>query len=245
MTPVQTPTQALTAKLRRRDSVSAIEAAALEAILEPPRPHPAGSVIIRPGERPSRSTLLVTGWVARFSVLQNGSRSFTQLGVAGDFVDLHSLLMKQMDHGVLALTDCVTAAAPHARLIKLTETHAHLMRLLWLDTVIDGAIHREWLHRMGAQNALGRTAHILCEVEARLAAVGLAGPDGFEFPLTQNELADCLGLSAVHANRTLMELRRLELISWRAGWVKVMDRDGLARLAEFDDTYLRLHRAPV
>jgi CRP-like cAMP-binding protein len=245
MTPVQTPTQALTAKLRRRDHVTDREAAALDALLDPPCRHTAGSVIIRPGERPSRSTLLVTGWVARFSVLEDGARSFTQLGIAGDFVDLHSLLMKQMDHGVVALTDCVTASAPHAKLIELSETHAHLTRLLWLDTVIDGAIHREWLHRMGTQNALGRTAHILCEMEARLESVSLAGPDGFEFPLTQNELADCLGLSAVHANRTLMELRRLGLVSWRAGWVRFLDRDGLARLAEFDPTYLRLHCAAV
>lgn len=245
MSPVQTPTQALIAKLRRRDQVSDDEAAALEDLLEPPRCHPAGSVIIRPGERPARSTLLVEGWIARFSVLRDGARSFTQLGVAGDFIDLHSLLMKQMDHGVLALTDCVTAAAPHKRLVDLSQTHAHLTRLLWLDTVIDGAIHREWLHRMGTQNALGRTAHILCEMEARLAVVGLAGPDGFEFPLTQNELADCLGLSAVHANRTLMELRRLRLISWQAARVRLLDRESLVDLAEFDPTYLRLERAPV
>lgn len=245
MLPVQTPTEALIAKLRRRDDVSPAEASILEAVLDPPRRHPAGEIIIRPGHRPTRSTLLVAGWVARFSVLRDGRRSITQLGIAGDFVDLHSLLMKQMDHGVLALTDCITAAAPHARLIDLSKTNAHLTRLLWLDTVIDGAIHREWLHRMGAQNALGRTAHILCEMDARLATIGLSGPDGFEFPLTQNELADCLGLSAVHANRILMELRRLDLISWSTGWVRIIDPEGLVRLAEFDPTYLRLERAPV
>ena len=245
MKPVQTPTQALAAKLRLRDHLSDSEIVALGKLLEPPRRHAAGSVIIQPGERPSCSTLLIKGWVARFSLLRDGSRSFTQLGVAGDFVDLHSLLMKQMDHGVIALTDCVTAAAPHPKLVELSATHPHLMRLLWLDTVIDGAIHREWLHRMGTQNALGRTAHILCEMEARLATVGLAGPEGFEFPLTQNELADCLGLSAVHANRTLMELRRLKLISWTSRQVRFIDREGLVQAAEFDPTYLRLHAEPV
>lgn len=245
MTLVQTPTQALEAKLTRRDNLSDVERMALADLLEPTRASAAGSILVHPGESPARSTLLINGWVARFSVLRDGRRSFTQLSVAGDFIDLHSLLMKPMDHGVVALTDCVTAAAPHTRLVELSETHPHLTRLLWLDTVVDGAIHREWLHRLGTQNALGRTAHLLCELQARLALVGLAGPEGFDFPLTQIELADCLGLSAVHANRTLMELRRLGLIAWRPGHAKILDRTGLIELAEFDPRYLRLNSAPV
>jgi len=245
MTLLDISTQALEAKLTRRDALSDVERQALAELLEPPRHVAAGSILVHPGEQPTSSTLLIEGWVARFSVLRDGRRSFTQLSVAGDFVDLHSLLMKRMDHGVVALTDCVTAAAPHAHLVELSQSQPHLTRMLWLDTVIDGAVHREWLHRMGAQNALGRTAHLLCEMEARLAVVGLAGPDGFDFPLTQTELADCLGLSAVHANRTLMELRRLGLIAWRPGRARILDREQLTDLAEFDPAYLRLQSAPV
>ena len=177
--------------------------------------------------------------------MMDGPRSFTQLNIAGDFVDLHSLLMEQMDHGVVAITDCVVATAPHQKIVETVAAHPHLGRLLWLDTVIDGAIHRQWLHRMGRQAALGRLAHLICEMEARCAVVGLAGEDGFDLPLSQVELGDCLGLSSVHVNRTLMELRRLEVVEWRGARIRILDRDRLEDIAEFDPAYLRLNTAPV
>ncbi len=239
------PGHALIDKLERRDRVPSVEKWALEALLDPPRAYPAGAAIISPGERPQRSTLLLAGVVARQNVMMDGSGSFTQLNIAGDFVDLHSLLMEQMDHGVVAITDCVVATAPHQRIVETIAAHPHLGRLLWLDTVIDGAIHRQWLHRMGRQAALGRMAHLICEMEARCAVVGLAGDEGFDLPLSQVQLADCLGLSAVHANRTLMELRRLELVEWRGARVRILDRERLEAVAEFDRTYLRLQSAPV
>lgn len=245
MTARQGPGQALIAKLERRDRVPSVEKSALETLLDPPRAHPAGAAIISPGERPKRSTLLLSGIVARQNVMMDGPRSFTQLNIAGDFVDLHSLLMEQMDHGVVAITDCVVATAPHQKIVETVAAHPHLGRLLWLDTVIDGAIHRQWLHRMGRQAALGRLAHLICEMEARCAVVGLAGEDGFDLPLSQVELGDCLGLSSVHVNRTLMELRRLEVVEWRGARIRILDRDRLEDIAEFDPAYLRLNTAPV
>lgn len=213
--------------------------------MDPPQRIGAGRVLTALGERPDASTLLISGVCARMNVLQDGSRSITQLSLAGDFVDLHSLLIPRMDYATLALTDCWISRAPHGRIRALVERCPHLARLLWLETTIDGSIHRQWLHRMATQDALGRLAHLICETEARLAVVDLVDEDSFDFPLTQVDLADCLGLSTVHVNRTLMALRRLGLLDWRAGRMQLLDRAGLQRLAEFDPAYLRLDRAPV
>jgi CRP-like cAMP-binding protein len=245
MTDRHDPTQALIRKLQRRDIVSHDECVALASIMDPAQTVAAGQLLVCPGDRPTSSTLLISGFCARFNLLRDGSRSVTQVSVPGDFIDLHSLLLARMDHGIVAISDCMISRAPHERIVSLTERHPHLARLLWLDTTIDAAIHRQWLHRMGVQDAVGRLAHLICEIEARLEVVDEAGLDGFDLPLTQIDLADCLGLSTVHVNRTLMTLRRHDLIEWRGGRVRILDRDRLRALAEFDPVYLRLEPAPV
>lgn len=239
------PADALLAKLSRRDRVSTVERAALTALMGPPRRHRAGSLMVQTDERPHQSTLLLSGLAGRQNLTPSGARSFTQIGLPGDFLDLHSLFMGQMDHGVLALTDCMVVNAPHDRIRQVLSEHPHLARLLWLETVVDAAIHRQWLHRMGRQDALGRLAHLICEMRARLELVGLVEDQSFALPLGQADLADCLGISTVHVNRSLMELRRRGLLSWKNGWFVLTDAAGLTALAEFDPTYLRLHRAPV
>ncbi|QYC10684.1 Crp/Fnr family transcriptional regulator [Brevundimonas nasdae] len=243
--PGQKPAQALIAKLERRDSLSSDERLALTALLDSPRLYLAGSEILHPGIWPETSTLLISGLAARLSGLEAGGRSITQLSIAGDFLDLHSLVMKQIDYGVVAISDCVTAALPHNRLVDLLDDYPHLGRLLWLETAIDGAIQREWFHRLGRQGALPRMAHLFCELQARLEIVGLADETGFSLTLTQNDLANCIGLSAVHVNRVLKELRDRQLVEWRAGRVSLLDKPALEKIAEFNPTYLRLHSAPV
>lgn len=239
------PTQALIAKLERRDTLSAIEKDALNAILAPPQFHAAGSLIIQAGVWPDTSSLLISGLAARISGHRDGARSVTQLSVAGDFLDLHSLVMKQIDHGVLAISDCITAPVPHPRLVEMIESHPHLGRLFWLETAIDGALQREWFHRLGRQTAFQRMAHLFCELHARLGVVGLSDDEGFNLTLTQGDLANCLGLSAVHVNRVLKDLRQAGLIDWRGARVVVLNKPRLCETAEFDPTYLRLHSAPV
>jgi len=232
-------------KLSRRDVVTAEERDALAQLLGPIRTVAAGRALIEPGDRPGFSTFLINGLCARFNLTADGGRQLTEINVPGDFVDLHSLLMRQMDHGVLALTDCVIAPAAHEDLRRLTERQPHLTRLLWLETVVDGAIHRQWLVAMGQQNAASRLAHLMCELYRRMDAVGLVTASGFALPITQADLGDILGLTQVHVNRVLMELRRRGLLEWRAGLVTIIDWDGLASLGQFDPTYLRLHSEPV
>ena len=152
------------------------------------------------GDRPTYSNLLLDGFAARYKIFSNGRRQITALHVIGDFVDLHSFLIKTMDHGVLALTPCRIAAVPHATLEKISNEYPHLTRLLWLNTLIDGAIHREWLTAMGRLSATAHMAHLVCELFLRLKTVGRIDGDMIQIPLTQAELGDTLGLSTVHVN---------------------------------------------
>ncbi|RZJ81070.1 MAG: Crp/Fnr family transcriptional regulator, partial [Brevundimonas sp.] len=169
----------------------------------------------------------------------------TELNLTGDFIDLHSLLMKHMDHGIVALTDCVIAHASHADLKRLTGDFPHLARLLWLDTVIDAAIHRQWLVAMGRRSALGHLSHLLCELYLRLEVVGQTDGYVFELPLSQAVLGDALGLSTVHVNRLIGELRGERVITWSGPRVEILRWDRLVEIAEFDPTYLRLQSEPV
>lgn len=236
---------AVVEKLRRRDIITDEEMAALDGILEPPRRAAAGSDIVPEKAVTNQSILLLGGFSGRYSTLADGGRQITEINVAGDFVDLHSLLMKHMDHGVVALTDCTYAAAPHSRLIELTERYPHLTRLLWLDTIIDAAVHRQWLVAMGRRSGLAHLAHLLCEMFLRLQVIGHVRDRAFELPLTQSVLGDVLGLSTVHVNRLISQLRTEGLVSWSQSQIQILDWDRLAAVAEFDPTYLRLHSAPV
>lgn len=235
----------LVEKLSLRDVVTPQEIDALQTILGPPREIKAGADIVLEHSRPLHSTLLISGFSARYTSLEDGSRQITEINISGDFIDLHSLLMKQMDHGVLALTDCVIAQAPHTALIDITERYPHLTRLLWLDTIIDAAIHRQWLVAMGRRSGLGHVAHLVCELYLRLQAAGQANDMAFDLPLTQAVLGDALGLSTVHVSRLITELRGEGVVNWSNGRVKILDWHKLAEIAEFDATYLRLQREPV
>ena len=232
-------------KLSRRDFISDEEKAVLADVVAPPVTLKAGDNIVEQYDRPSHSTLLLEGFAARYVVLMNGARQITELNVPGDFVDLHSLLMSPMDHGVVCLTDCKVGYCPHEALRFISQTQPHLTRLLWLETLIDAAVHRQWLAGLGRRTAFARFAHFLCEVYLRLASVERAEGHRMVLPLSQAILADVLGLSAVHVNRSVAQLRADGLVEWRGRNIRILDWDRLVRVAEFDPTYLRLGRDPV
>ena len=235
----------LVRKLLRRDDLTVSQREKLNALPMRGRTVAAGDTIVDMGDRQSFSIILLDGFAARMNLLRNGGRQFTELGLPGDFLDLHSLVMKRMDHSVLALTDCRLGLIDHEDLRKLLGNDPHLARLFWLETVVDGAIHRVWLVGLGRQDALGRMAHLFCETYARMEAVDRVIEGRFAFPLSQGELADVLGLSTVHVNRTLMALRGLGLVDWREGHVQIHAFDRLAEIGEFDPLYLRLWKEPV
>ena len=198
--------------------------------------------VVRQGDRPSDSNLILEGFACRQKILADGQRQITALHVPGDFADLHSFVLKKMDDGVVTLTPCKVALVPHATLRRIVEGYPHLTQLLWFTTLVDAAIHREWMTGMGRRSSLGQIAHLLCELCLRLRTVGLVTDDSYQLPVTQTELGDALGLSLVHVNRTLQDLRGQGLISWKGQTVEMTDWEGLRQLAEFDPTYLHRDR---
>lgn len=231
-------------KLRVRDELSAEEEAALRALPADVRDVAADKTIIRAGQVLNESTLLLDGLMCRYKDLRNGRRQISELHVSGDFVDLHSFTLKKLDHSIMALTPCRFAQVPHERLKAITEQFPHLTRVLWFSTTLDAAIHREWVLSLGRRTALARVAHLFCELHARLQIVGLTDGFTYKLGLTQLDLAECLGLTSIHVNRTLKALRERGLVEFRSGTVSIQDWDALARIAEFDTDYLFLERLP-
>jgi CRP-like cAMP-binding protein len=231
-------------KLSRRDRLSAEEEQALLDAFAGFRDVPADQDLVGEGDRPTASTLLLEGFAARYRTLGDGRRQITSLHVSGDFVDLHSLLLRKMDHSILALTPCRIALAPHEALRTITETYPHLTRMLWLNTLIDAAIHRETLLSVGRRTPVAHIAHLICEIYTRLQHVNQVDGMSFHFPITQAELGDILGLSIVHANRSLQQLRSENVVTWRGATVMIDHWDRLREIAEFDPTYLNLVQEP-
>jgi CRP-like cAMP-binding protein len=232
-------------KLKRRIELSAEEERAISNAVVETRRVGADQVLVRSGDPLNSSLLLLDGWLARSKDLAGGERQVTQLHVAGDFADLHGFTLKRLDHDVMTLSDCTIAVVPHERLQDITERFPRLARFYWFSTNVDAAITRELALSLGQRSAISRMAHLFCELHVRLDAVGKARPDGFEFPLTQRELSECLGLTVVHANRTIQELRRRGLVELENRQLTIIDRRGLEGVAEFDPSYLYLDRAPA
>lgn len=230
-------------KLEARDFVTAEEKEVLTTCAAEVVSFPAGSDLVREGDRPTTSMLVIDGFSSRYRDAPDGGRQITAIHIPGDFVDLHSLLLREMDHSVGALSDCRVVRFPHHGLIELTRTHPHLTRLLWLMTLIDSSIHREWL-AAAARTAPEQIAHLICELHVRLGITGPISDHTFTLPLTQAQLGEALGLSAVHVNRSLQQLRSEGLFSWQNHTLQILDWAGLQRRASFDDRYLHIVREP-
>ncbi len=199
-----------------------------------------GEDVVREGDVPSECCLLIDGFMFRYKVLPDGVRQVLALHTPGDIPDLQSFHLKKMDHSVAALVHSKAGFIAHGALDKLVREFPSIGVLLWRDTLIDAAIFREWIVNVGQRSALGGLAHLLCEVFVRLRAVGLVTDHTCELPLTQSELADALGVSAVHVNRTLQELRGEGLIEFQSRHLTILDWPRLKAAAMFDPAYLHL-----
>lgn len=230
--------------LERRDQLEPEEIRILDRLLERPRSLPAGTDLVCEGDTPAFSTLMLSGLSARYNILRDGKRQISAVHIAGDFVDLHSLLLRPMDHSVGALTDCVIVQVSHEELRGISIDFPHLTRLLWLLTLIDAAIFRQWLVASGHLPAVGQIGHFFCELYVRLALIGLADGFAFDLPISQADLGDSMGLSAVHVNRCLKNLRETGLLEWNGGLAVIRDWDALQEIAEFDAAYLNIEQRP-
>jgi CRP-like cAMP-binding protein len=228
----------------RDPTVSEAECAALREVVSEVEAFPAGRDLIRAHDRSNSSSLVVEGWCCRYIDLEDGRRQITAIHIPGDFVDLHSFPLRLMDHSVRTLTPCRIARTPHAALKALTEKQPHLTRLLWLSTLVDAAIQRQWIVGLGQRPAMNNLAHLICELAVRLRVAGLGDGSAYLFPMTQAELGQALGITHVHANRAIQQLRRTGLVRWDRQTVEIVDWNGLQELAEFDPVYLNLTSEP-
>jgi CRP-like cAMP-binding protein len=201
--------------------------------------------IIADGARPAHVHLILDGWAACYKILPDGSRQFMAFLIPGDFCDIHVTILGAMDHGILALTPCRVALVSGARLDELTMDHSALARALWWATLVDEGVLRAWVVNNGRRDAYAAIAHLVCELHARMKMIGLVEDQRFDLPITQEELADAVGLTAVHTNRILQRLRTDGLIELEEKVLTVLDVEQLSKVAGFDPTYLHVQRRPL
>ena len=224
--------------LQQHDTLTSEEIDILLALPTRAKTYTKECQIVGQGERPDYSCIVVEGLAARVLMFADGRRQITNLHIPGDFLDLQSLFLKRLDHTVIAFTDCKVAFIPHTALRQLLDHNPHLMHLFWVTTLVDAAIDRAWIACLGRRPAGDHLAHFLCELYTRLQGRGLARGNSFSFGSTQSELADVLGMSLVHVNRIVQDLRKLGLITWEFGQLTITNFEELATRAEFDPAYL-------
>ena len=198
----------------------------------------ARKTLVRRGEPVCSSMLVVEGFVCRSADDHRGRRQMVSLHIPGDFVDLDGFKLKRLDYSVVAIGPAKVAAYSHDALADLSEHRPRLAESFWLNSLLDAAIHRAWIFRLGRLEAEGRAAHLFCELHTRLEMVGLAQSASFALPLTQVDLGAALSLTGVHTNRVLRSLRERGLLTFQNRQVEIHDRKALARLGEFDPAYL-------
>lgn len=200
------------------------------------------SNIAREGDRPEYVHVMLSGWGARYKTLHDGSRQIVDFVIPGDFCDLHVTLLREMDHGIVALSPCRVARIDEKQIAALTSENHRIIRAMWWSSLVDQAILREWVLNVGRRNAYGRIGHLLCEMHFRMKRVGLVENDRLSLPVTQDDLADATGLTPVHVNRTLQRFRREKLIALGNGMLTLLDVEALQQAAGFDPGYLHVQR---
>jgi CRP-like cAMP-binding protein len=223
---------------RRGVQLETAERARLEAAISEVRLIDPRTRLVRAGEPLSQSTLLIEGFLCRYIDDRKGLRQLVAIHVPGDFVDLHGYPLKTLDHDVATLTAATVATVPHEELAGIERSAPELARKLWFATLLDAAIHRAWLFRLGRLDAVGRVAHFLCETNARLAVAGLSDGRRFALGITQNDLAEICGLTDVHVNRVVRALREEGLCLFRSSLVEIPDLTRLSARGQFDPAYL-------
>jgi CRP-like cAMP-binding protein len=232
----------LTDRLARLMSLTSDEDAVLRELQTATRRIARGREVITEGRRYDGLLIVMSGVALRYRVLRDGRRQILNVALPGDFIGFPGCLFENALYSVGTLNDCVFAPVSFARLFALLETHPRLGAAIFWSLCCETATYAEHLIDVGRRSALERVAHFLLEMLTRLQAVGLADERSYRLPLTQELLADALGLSVQYVNQTLRQLREEGLVTIERQQVTIEDYDGLATLAEFERTYLNRFR---
>jgi CRP-like cAMP-binding protein len=231
-------------KLESLSSLSADEKRVLtDTVLQSTRTHKPNENIILEGQQPKECCIVLEGLACQYKVLPEQRRRIIGFQVPGDIADLSGYVTGRMDHSVSTLTDATVAVIPHKVISDLTADHPAIGRALWQEAVADAAISREWLVNIGGRPAYQRIAHLLCEIDARLKRAGRGSNNTLEWPITQDEVADAMGLSAVHVSRILHQLESDNMISFNGKRITIEDLGQLQTVAEFTSNYLFIDAA--
>lgn len=203
-----------------------------------------GDVIINEGERPEHVYLIEKGWACRYKLLENGDNHIMAFLIPGDLCDVHITILEKMDHSIRALTPVTMRKFPADEIRNIMENYPRLARALFWSTLVDEAVLREWLVNIGTRSAEARLAHVFCEMLIRSRIAGSAEGDEMEFPLTQAELSESMGLTQVHINRVLQKLRHEGLVKLEKKRLTILDWDRLKQFSQFDPVYLHCQNVP-
>ncbi len=235
----------LSALIERLTVVSGLEEEDIEAFRALPvtvRRVDAGHYVVRDGDRPKECCLLAEGFCVRAKTTSGGQRQILSIHIPGEIPDLQSLHLHVLDHDLITLTPSTLGFISHTALRAMNRARPRIGEVLWRDTLIDAAMFREWIVNVGQRPAPQRLAHIIVELRDRLAVIGRVAGHAFDMPLTQEQLGEAMGVTSVHANRIVKQLRDENVVDFHRGRVTIRDERKLQELAGFDRLYL--HQMP-
>ncbi|WP_429589655.1 Crp/Fnr family transcriptional regulator [Sphingomonas zeicaulis] len=217
---------------RERDAVLALPCDLVEVS--------ANRDFVRLGDRTTHACLVADGLVGRFAQTADGARQITALHIPGDMVDLHSVVAPAATSALQAIGRATVIRVPHAALTRAATEFPSLHRAFWRDCIVDAAIVATWVINVGHRPASARVAHLICEMAVRYAAIGLAEGRRIPFLMTQSQLGETTGMTSVHVNRMIAQLREQRMLTWTSRTIEVGDWHALRTLAGFDPLYLSL-----
>jgi CRP-like cAMP-binding protein len=232
------PLAPLVERLARLSPLSDAERESLLSLPHTSRSLAASSHIVRDGDRVESCNILLSGFAYRYKITGDGARQIISVHIAGELLDLQQSFLAIADHSVQLLTEGVVAAVPRLAIRDLMLGAPGIARALWIDSLIDASIFREWVVNVGRRNSHARVAHILCEIFLRLQAAGLVHGQRYLLPMTQEQLADAVGLTSVHVNRVLKQLAEEGLISRDRRTIVIEDWARLKQAGDFNERYL-------
>lgn len=194
--------------------------------------------LIREGDRPGPVFVMLDGWAFRYKVLPSGSRQIMAFLMPGDACDLHIGMLATMDHGIQTATPAQVATIPRQVVDEMMDAHPRIARAMYIAQLVDESTLRAWIVSLGRRSSAERAAHLLLELHIRAVRTGVADQDGMDLPLSQVILADALGMSPVHINRVLQELRESQAIALRRGVLRIQNAAALTKFSGFDEGYL-------
>ncbi len=219
--------------------------ARLVAATSQPQPYAQRKDLIREGDRPGHVFVILEGWACRYKILPSGTRQVLAFLMPGDCCDLHVGLLGEMDHCIQAITPAVVATISRDEMDAIMTENPKIAKALYIAQLVDEGTMRAWITSMGRRSSIERVAHLMCELYLRARNIGLTSEPEFALPLSQALLADSLGMTAVHLNRVLKELRLSGAMTLQRGSLLISDPTKLVQIAGFDENYLhrRLRRA--